>query len=151
MTSYNGETMDLADCVRFANENRVTFIGTMDGDQPRVRAFGMWFADQSGFYYQTGTTKDVYKQLVKNPKVELCFCSPPGPAMKSMRVTGKVEFLEDRALEERLFRDRPFLKDVLRTAPKDARVAMFRVAHGEAWFWTMEVNLKEREVPRIRF
>jgi uncharacterized pyridoxamine 5'-phosphate oxidase family protein len=143
--------MDLSDCVKFAKENPITFLGTADGDQPRVRALGMWFADMSGFYYQTGTTKDVYRQLVKNPKVELCFCSPPGPAMKMMRVAGKVEFLQDKALEERVFRDRPFLKDVMKAAPKDAKIVMFRVAHGEAWFWTMAVNLKEKEQPRVRF
>ena len=99
--------MDPGDCIRFAQENPVTCIGTSDGDQPRVRAFSMWFADESGFYYHTGTAKDVYRQLMKNPNVELCFCSPSSPAMKTMRVTGKAEFLEDKVLEERLYRDRP--------------------------------------------
>ena len=143
--------MDLGDCIRFAQENPVTFIATVDGDQPRVRAFAMWFADKTGFYYHTGTTKDVCRQLKKNPKVELCFCSPSGSAMKTMRVTGEAEFLEDKALEERLYRDRPWMKDVMNNAPKETKLAMFRVAHGEAWFWTMAVNLREREVPRIRF
>jgi pyridoxamine 5'-phosphate oxidase len=143
--------MDFGDCVKFAQENPVTFIGTVEIDQPRVRAFAMWFADKTGFYYHTGTTKDVYRQLVKNPKVELCFCSPSGTAMKMMRVAGRVEFLEDRALEERLYRDRPWMEDVMKNAPKETRVAIFRVAHGEAWFWTMASNLQEREVPRIRF
>lgn len=143
--------MDLGDCVKFAQENPVTYLATIDGDQPRVRAFGMWFADMTGFYYHTGTTKDVYRQLVKNPKLELCFCSPPGPAMKMMRVTGKAEFLEDRALEERVYRDRPWMKEVMANAPAGTRIAMFRVAHGEAWFWTMETNLREREAPKIRF
>jgi uncharacterized pyridoxamine 5'-phosphate oxidase family protein len=143
--------MDLGDCVKFAQENPVTFIGTADGDQPRVRPFSMWFADRSGFYYHTGTTKNVYHQLKKNPKVELCFGTPPGPAMKTMRVTGKVEFLRDPSYEERLLRDRPWLKDLLKNAPPGSQVAIFRVAHGEAWFWTMETNLREREAPRIRF
>jgi pyridoxamine 5'-phosphate oxidase len=143
--------MDLGDCVRFAQENPVTHIATVDGDQPRVRPFSMWFADLSGFYYHTGTTKDVYRQLAKNPEVELCFCTPPGPAMRTMRVTGKVEFLGDPSYEERLYRDRPWVKDLMKNAPKDSLVAIFRVPHGEAWFWTMEANLREREVPRIRF
>jgi pyridoxamine 5'-phosphate oxidase len=142
--------MDLADCVRFAKENPVTFIGTVEGDQPRVRAFSMWFADMSGFYYHTGTTKDVFRQLKKNPKVELCFCTSPGPAMKMMRVTGTVEFL-DKAYEERLYRDRPWVKDLMKNAPKESQLAMFRVPHGEARFWTVEMNLRERDVPRIRF
>ena len=143
--------MDLADCVRFAKENPVTFIGTMDGDQPRVRAFSNWFADMSGFYYHTTTMKDVYRQLRKNPKVELCFCTPPGPGMRMMRVTGKVEFLKDPAYEERLYRERPWVKDLMKDAPAESRLAIFRVPHGEARFWTVPNNLREREVPRIRF
>ena len=39
----------------------------------------------------------------------------------------------------------------MKSAPQGTRLAMFRVAHGEAWFWTVEANLREREVPRIRF
>ncbi|MGE5832592.1 MAG: pyridoxamine 5'-phosphate oxidase family protein, partial [Methanomicrobiales archaeon] len=124
--------MDLSDCVKFAKDNPVTFIGTAEGDQPRVRAFSMWTADMSGFYYHTGTTKDIYRQLRKNPKVELCFCTAPGPAMRMMRVAGKVEFLEDESYVERLFHDRPWVKDTLKNAPAGARLAVFRVPHGEA-------------------
>jgi hypothetical protein len=39
----------------------------------------------------------------------------------------------------------------MKTAPKESRLAIFRIPHGEAWFWTMEVNLREREAPRVRF
>jgi uncharacterized pyridoxamine 5'-phosphate oxidase family protein len=67
-----------------------------------------------------------------------------------MRVTGKVEFLEDKALEERLFKDRPWVADLMKAVPKDAKLAIFRVAHGEAWFWTMENNMREDQAPRER-
>ena len=100
--------MNFSECVKFASENPVTYIATVEGDQPRVRAFAMWFADKTGFYYHTGTPKSVCQQLKKNPKVELCFYAPGVQgAGKMMRVAGKVEFPEDKALEERLYRDRP--------------------------------------------
>ena len=35
--------MDFSACTKFATENPVTYIATADGDQPRVRAFAMWF------------------------------------------------------------------------------------------------------------
>jgi uncharacterized pyridoxamine 5'-phosphate oxidase family protein len=143
--------MDFSACVKFAAENPVTYIATAEGDQPRVRAFAMWFADKTGFYYHTGTPKNVYRQLIRNPKVELCFFRPGEGAGTMMRVAGKVEFLEDKALEERLYRDRPWVKDLLKTAPKDGSVAMFRVAHGEAYFWTMADNMREREAPLVKF
>ena len=144
--------MDITDCVKFANENPVTFIATVEGDQPRVRAFAMWFADNTGFYYHTGTPKSVYQQLRKNPKAELCFYAPGAQdAGRMMRVTGMVEFLDDKSLEERLYKDRPWVKDLLKSAPKDARLAMFRIAHGEAYFWTIENNMREQEAPRMKF
>ena len=94
--------MDLSECIRFATENPVTYIASVEGDQPRVRAFAMWFADNTGFYYHTGTPKSVCQQLRKNPKVELCFYAPGAQgAGRMMRVTGMVEFLRDKSLEER--------------------------------------------------
>jgi len=147
-----GDPVDFSDCIGFATQNPVTYIATNDGDQPRVRAFAMWFADRSGFYYHTGTPKSVYRQLKKNPKVELCFYAPSaGGAGRMMRVSGKVEFLQDTLLEARLFKDRPWLNDLMKTAPDDARVAIFRIAHGEAYFWTMENNMREHEAPRLKF
>ena len=99
--------MYFSECVGFANANPVTYIATIDGDHPRVRAFAMWFADETGFYYHTGTPKSIYSQLSKNPKTELCFYAPsPDGAGRMMRVAGSVEFLNDTALEERLYRDR---------------------------------------------
>ena len=68
-----------------------------------------------------------------------------------MRVAGSVEFLHDIALDERLCRDRPWVKDLVKAGPKDAKVAIFRVAHGEAYFWTMEYNMRERDSPRVKF
>jgi pyridoxamine 5'-phosphate oxidase len=144
--------MDFSECVRFASENPVTYIATSDGDQPRVRAFAMWFVDKTGFYYHTGTPKRVYRQLKKNPKVELCFYAPGAQgAGRMMRVTGAVEFMEDKALEDRLRKDRPWVADLLKTAPEDAKVAIFRVPHGEAYFWTMENNMREDLAPRVKF
>lgn len=142
--------MDFSECVKFANENPVTYIATMDGDQPRVRAFAMWFADETGFYYHTGTPKSVYRQLAKNPKVELCFYGPAEGAGKMMRVAGTVEFLEDAALKKRLVEERPWLLGIV-SGPDDPKLAVFRVAHGEAYFWTMEYNMRESEGPRVRF
>jgi pyridoxamine 5'-phosphate oxidase len=144
--------VDLSEYIRFATENPVTYIATIEGDQPRVRAFAMWFADSTGFYYHTGTPKSVCQQLKKNPKVELCFYAPGAQgAGRMMRVAGMVEFLESRSLEERLYKDRPWVKDLLKSAPNDAQLAMFRVAHGEAYFWTMENNMRERDAPRVKF
>ena len=80
---------------------------------------------------------------MKNPKTELCYHAPAAQgAGRMMQVTRKVEFLYKTSLEERLFRDRPWLKDLMKAVPEDTRLAIFRIAHGEAYFWTMENNMR---------
>ena len=145
--------MTLADCTRFANENPVCYIATADGDQPRVRAFMMWFADETGFYFHCGSPKAVYKQLQKNPRVEVCYFVPGSAPQdsKMMRVSGEVEILDDAALKTKLLEERPMLKAMGVTGPDDPILAVFRITRGEAYFWTMADNMHESEVERVRF
>ena len=60
--------MNRQDCIRFSNENPICYLATVEGDQPRVRALGFWFADETGFYFQTGSVKEFPGQLEKKPK-----------------------------------------------------------------------------------
>jgi uncharacterized pyridoxamine 5'-phosphate oxidase family protein len=48
------------------------YIASMDGDQPRVRPFGTVNIFEDKLYIQTGKSKDVSKQMRKNPKIEIC-------------------------------------------------------------------------------
>lgn len=137
--------MDFNDCVAFAVENPVVWLATSEGDQPHVRVLAMWFADESGFYFQIGGAKDVCHQLQKNPKVEMGFYKPDGQMGKVMRVAGKVEFLNDASLKRRVLEDRPFLKSFGLT-PEHPDLVIFRVARGHAWFWTFAANLEPKRM-----
>ena len=140
------------DCVKFANEeipDGICSFATTEGDQPHVRILSMCFADEKGFYFQTESVKSVYKQLQKNNKVELCFLSPKTRVM--MRVTGKVEFLDDPGLKSRIYNQRPYLKNVGIKGPDDPLFVIFRVGAGEAWFWTISDSMKEAQIERIKF
>ena len=48
------------------------YLATVDGDQPRVRPFGTANIFEDKLYIQTGKSKDVSKQMMKNPKIEIC-------------------------------------------------------------------------------
>ncbi len=65
--------MNIKDVIEFANKNKTCFLSTVENYQPRGRVMLMWFADESGFYFHTGTMKSLYTQLKDNPNVELCF------------------------------------------------------------------------------
>jgi uncharacterized pyridoxamine 5'-phosphate oxidase family protein len=141
--------MNQKDCIRFANENPVCYLATMDGKQPRVRGMLFWFADETGFYMQSGKVKGLYKQLKENPKAEICFFKPDQKGGVMMRVTGEVEFLDDPKLKEKAVNDRQFLKAMGITA-KDPGLLIFRIPKGVAYFWNMENNLKPKEYINFR-
>jgi uncharacterized pyridoxamine 5'-phosphate oxidase family protein len=48
------------------------YLATADGDQPRVRPFGTVLIFEDKLYIQTGKAKNVSKQMMKNPKIEIC-------------------------------------------------------------------------------
>ena len=56
----------------FLKECGVYYLATMDGDQPRVRPFGTAEIFENHLYIETGKKKEVFKQIEKNPKVEIC-------------------------------------------------------------------------------
>ena len=83
----------LEDYIKFANENPISFLATVEGDQPRVRGFQLWYADKSGLQRHSAAAKDIIEQLKANPKVEVCFFNNKSKDMQQMRVTGTVEFV----------------------------------------------------------
>jgi uncharacterized pyridoxamine 5'-phosphate oxidase family protein len=145
-------TLDFKDALSFANQNQACWLATSHDDQPHVRGLLMWFADQTGFYFHTGSVKSLAEQIAKNPRVEIAFFNPgkgPGDG-RMLRVTGKAERVIDAALEARLVRERAWLKDMV-AASANGTLFMFRVAHGEIREWTMATNLHEREQVPLAF
>ena len=70
----------------FLKDCGVYFLGTVEGDQPRVRPFGTAEIFEDKLYIQTGKSKNVSKQIEKNNKVEICAYKDG----KWLRVTGKL-------------------------------------------------------------
>jgi pyridoxamine 5'-phosphate oxidase len=136
--------MTIQDCIKFSNENPICYLATSVDNQPYVRALGFWFADESGFYFQTSTIKEFCDQLMKNPKTEICFYKHENMIGTMLRIMGEVEFLDDKTLKEKVLNDRPFLKQFGITI-ESPKLILFRIGHGKAHFWTMENNLKPKE------
>ena len=125
--------MEFVDCVKFANENPVAWLATVDGTQPRVRGMGMWYADETGFYFQTATMKDLVRQLQENGNVEFAFFKPDEMVGTMLRVSGEIEFLDDVEIKKKVLSDRPFLSEFGLTA-ESPELVIFRVSKGEAHF-----------------
>jgi len=141
--------MSIEEYVKFANDNPMCYLATVEGDQPRVRAMGMWYADETGFWFQAQSVKAVYKQIQANEKVEVYFCTPK--FSKVMRVSGKMKIVEDMEVKKKCIAERPFLKNMGITEPDDPLLAVFHLYTGEAFFWTMADSMKEADIPREKF
>ena len=57
---------------QFLKEAGTYYLATMEADQPRVRPFGTAHVFEGKLYIQTGKVKPVSKQLMANPKAEIC-------------------------------------------------------------------------------
>ena len=57
---------------QFLDEAHTYYLATVEGDQPRVRAFGTTLLYDGKLYIQTGKVKPVSHQIAANPKVEIC-------------------------------------------------------------------------------
>ena len=144
--------MDIQDCIKFATENPVCYLATADGDQPRVRTWLLWTADEGGFYFVAIEGKEVTQQLKENPKVEICFFNnaPEAPDWKHMRVMGEIEFLDTEEMLAKAYEARSFLDPIVGQSVEPL-VRPFRVYTGEAHFWTLGGFLKEPELERVKF
>ncbi len=81
--------------LRFLKEADVYYLATVEGDKPRVRPFGTVNLFEGKLYIQTGKIKPVSKQLMANPKAEICAFKDG----KWLRVA--CELIEDDSFEAR--------------------------------------------------
>ena len=57
---------------KFLKDAGVYYLATAEGDQPRVRPFGTAHIFEGRLYIQTGKVKPTSRQLLENPKAEIC-------------------------------------------------------------------------------
>ncbi len=136
--------MTKEEIISFINANPTCYLATVDGDAPHVRAMGMYKADERGILIQLSSIKGMYGELVKNPKIELCY----NGSGKVVRISGTAEFLEDQALKEEVVKARAFLKPLADAHGWEA-IKVFRVANPVATVWTMATNLEPREFIKL--
>jgi len=76
------------------------YLATVDGDQPRVRPFGTVCIFEGKLYIQTGKVKPCSKQMLANPKIEICamkggeWIRVAAEAVEDDRVEAKAYMLE---------------------------------------------------------
>lgn len=93
----------------FLSEAGIFYMATEDGDQPKMRPLGAHFEMDGKIIFGIGTFKDVYKQMQKNPKVEIVAL---GKKAQWLRYTGTAVFETDPKYAEYSLSKNPNLKKV---------------------------------------
>ena len=84
------------------------YLATMDGKQPRVRPFMSIKIVNGKLYILTTKDKNVFKQMKKNPKVELCSYNGD----EWIRVTAEAKEENSKDVKQFILNDFPKLEEM---------------------------------------
>ncbi len=121
---------------KFLDDAKVFYFLTTDEGQPKGRPFGFHMLEGDKLYFGCGTFKNVYKQLEKNPKVEVLATV----GSEFMRYDGTVKIVKDDALLEKV---RAAMPQIMAMYDKNGwEMGMFYLENGHAEIRGM-MDLKE--------
>lgn len=121
---------------RFANENPICYLATIENDRPHVRIMKLWYADKTGFYFEVLSPKDLCKQIDNAKDLT---------KGHEMRISGDIEFVTDAAIINKARKECEYLED-LGGQPVDSYVEVFKLAHGDAKIWKLKTNILQENV-----
>ena len=138
--AVNAQTKSAVQEVRdYLHECGVFYIATQDGDQSRVRPFGVAEVLNGKLYIQTGKKKKVFKQLMTNPKFEITAVKPSGAEW--IRISGKLVNDDSREAKAYVLDKNPELKSMY--SADDDNTAVLYITGGVAQFCSFSAPTKE--------
>lgn len=109
---------------QFLDEVHTYYLATVEGDQPRVRAFGTALLYDGRLYIQTGKVKPVSKQIAANPKVEICAFK----GGKWLRIAGELVNDDNRDVKVAMLDKMPSLKAMYSADDDNMQMLYFKNA-----------------------
>lgn len=95
--------------VEFLNSCGTFYVATQDGNQPRVRPFGAIAEINGRVYITTNNTKNVFKQIQANPRIEICGCAPDG---NWIRISAEAVIDPNREVKAKMLKLYPVLESM---------------------------------------
>jgi uncharacterized pyridoxamine 5'-phosphate oxidase family protein len=118
---------------QFLKANSVFHLATVDGTKARVRPFGFSMIRNDKLYFCTNKSKDVYKQLVRNPEIEI---SAMGSAGTWLRISGKIAIDESRDAKVQAFAEAPNLLKLYTKGADDEIFVTFYFTEAKATLYS---------------
>jgi uncharacterized pyridoxamine 5'-phosphate oxidase family protein len=113
----------------YLKANPVFHLATVEDGKGRVRPFGFVMKRNNMLYFATNTTKDVYRQLVANPEIEI---SDMGSDSTWLRIRGKVAFDGSREAKAQAFTEAPNLLQIYPKGADDETIITFYFVDAKA-------------------
>ena len=117
----------------FLKANPVFHLATVDGNKARVRPFGFIMIRNKALYFCTNKTRDVFKQLVKNPDIEF---SAMGAENTWLRVRGKIAVDESYEAKAQAFKEGPMLLQIYPKGADDETFVTFYFTEAQATLYS---------------
>lgn len=114
--------------VEFFKANPVQYLATVGRDgKAKVRPFMFLFEQDGKLWFCTNNEKDVYKDMIANPEIEVCVSDP---TYAWIRIHGKAVFEDNKAVKEGAMGN-PIVKGQYQTADNPIfEVFYIENAHG---------------------
>lgn len=113
----------------FLTEAGLAFLATTDGNQPKLRPIGLHLAVDGAVFFGVGTNKEVYKQMLANPRVEIVAFRARDSHW--LRFTGKAVFASDPKYAEMAMQAMPSLQELYGKA-SGPQLAMYHLENARA-------------------
>ena len=118
--------------VEFLNDTKIFYLATIDGDKPRVRPFGAVMEKDGKIYFCTINQKDVYRQMQKNPNIEISATKENGDWL---RLSGKAVFDSSKDTKQTMLDECPVLKTMY--SADDGKFEIFYITNASATVFSL--------------
>ena len=118
--------------VEFLNDTKIFYLATIDGDKPRVRPFGAVMEKDGKIYFCTNNQKDVYRQMQKNPNIEISATKENGDWL---RLSGEAVFDSSKDTKQTMLDECPVLKTMY--SADDGKFEIFYITNASATVFSL--------------
>ena len=120
-------------------DDRLPYLASMDGDQPRLRPVSPVMTD--GFTVYVANLRAYHKtqEIAANPKVELCYLDDEH---NQVRITGIAEVIDDAAVLRSIWDANPLLRQYLGSID-NPELIVYRIEPGRVRYmreWALEYH-----------
>ena len=129
----------MEEVVEFLRKSGAFHIATIDGDKPRVRPFGVTNIFDGKLYIITGKKKDVFKQIMKNPNVEIS----ANIGEEWIRIEGKLVNDDRKNAKKDMLDKNPYLRSMYSEDDDNTAVLYFEKAKATINSFTEEPRIIE--------